>query len=193
MKLTSLFLCGVLALVCSTATAGYWRADLLKQSVPNIRLHKLGTYESGLIDESAAEIVAYDKRSQRLFVTNAKDQSVDVLSIRNPRKPYKLFALDLTPYGEPNSVAVSKGIVAVAAAADEVDVTGKVVFFNRNLAADSNACGSPWNPRVKICMDGISRKMRRRCPYAHTFGLSLVTIREHTLLPRYEPNYAILY
>ena len=132
MKLTSLFLCGVLALVCSTATAGYWRADLLKQSVPNIRLHKLGTYESGLIDESAAEIVAYDKRSQRLFVTNAKDQSVDVLSIRNPRKPYKLFALDLTPYGEPNSVAVSKGIVAVAAAADEVDVTGKVVFFNRN-------------------------------------------------------------
>lgn len=97
-----------------------------------IKLKKLGTYESGLIDESAAEIVAHDPRSQRVFVTNANDSSVDVLSIYNPRRPHKLFSLDLSAYGEPNSVAVNKGIVAVAVAANDVGVEGKVVFFNRH-------------------------------------------------------------
>lgn len=132
MKLSSIILCGTLIAACTTASATFEHSNLLKQSAASISLKKLGTYESGLIDESAAEIVAYDKRSKRLFVTNAKDQSVDVLSIRNPRYPHKLFALDLTPYGEPNSVSVSRGIIAVAAAADEVDTKGQVVFFNRH-------------------------------------------------------------
>ncbi len=131
MKIASFFLSGALLAVCSAAIAGFGHNKVLKQSVSSITLQKLGTYESGLIDESAAEIVAYDKYSKRVFVTNAKDQSVDVLSIRNPRRPHKLFSLDLTPYGEPNSVAVSKGVVAVAAAADEGDVKGQVVFFSR--------------------------------------------------------------
>ncbi|MGS2717328.1 choice-of-anchor I family protein [Eionea flava] len=102
------------------------------ETVSPITLKKLGTYDSGLIDESAAEIVAHDPRSQRVFVTNAKDSSVDVLSIYNPRRPHKLFSLDLSAYGEPNSVAVNKGIVAVAVAANDVGVEGKVVFFNRH-------------------------------------------------------------
>lgn len=132
MKLSSILLCSALFTACTTTYAGNHSDTLLRQNVANITLKKLGTYESGLIDESAAEIVAYDKRSKRVFVTNANDQSVDVLSIRNPRNPRKLFAIDLTPYGEPNSVAVSKGVVAIAVAADEVDVKGQVVFFNTN-------------------------------------------------------------
>lgn len=104
----------------------------LSETVVPLSLKKLGTYSSGLIDESAAEIVAHDPRSQRVFVTNAKDRSVDVLSIYNPRRPHKLFSLDVSAYGEPNSVAVKRGIVAVAVAADAVDMAGKVVFFNRH-------------------------------------------------------------
>ena len=104
----------------------------MRYSVPDISLKKLGTYESGLIDESAAEIVAYDAKTYRVFVTNANDKSVDVLSIRHPRHPAKLFSLDVASYGEPNSVAVSKGVVAVAVAPEEVGVKGKVVLFNRH-------------------------------------------------------------
>ena len=132
MKLSSMFLCATLLATSSVTVASYHHNQLLRQDVATISLKKLGTYESGLIDESAAEIVAYDKRSKRLFVTNANDQSVDVLSIRNPRNPTKLFAIDIAPYGEPNSVAVSRGIIAVAVAADEVDTKGQVVFFNRH-------------------------------------------------------------
>jgi 2',3'-cyclic-nucleotide 2'-phosphodiesterase/3'-nucleotidase/5'-nucleotidase len=42
-----------------------------------------------------------------------------------------LFSIDLDAFGEPNSVAVYRGVVAIAVAADEVDVKGQVVFFNR--------------------------------------------------------------
>ena len=130
-KLPSLVLCGAL-MAASTMVAADFNRNVIKQTVPTIALKKLGTYESGLIDESAAEIVAYDRRSQRVFVTNANDQSVDVLSIRNPFHPHKIFSIDLTPYGEPNSVSVSNGIVAIAVAAEAVDVAGQVVFFNRH-------------------------------------------------------------
>lgn len=129
-RLSQILFCGVLTSVAALPVAAT-QSMLIKQDVPAISLKKLGTYESGLIDESAAEIVAYDARSRRLFVTNANDQSVDVLSIRNPRHPTKLFSMDLTPYGEPNSVAVSRGVVAVAVAAQQAGEEGEVAFFNR--------------------------------------------------------------
>lgn len=127
--LSQLLLCGLL---CSTSAAVF--ADnqpVFSERATAVSLKKLGTYSSGLIDESAAEIVAYDKSSQRLFVTNANDQSIDVISIRRPSHPRKLFAIDITPYGSPNSVAVSNGVIAVAAEADETGVAGQVVFFDR--------------------------------------------------------------
>ena len=62
----------------------------IKTPAATIDLKLIGRYDSGLVDESAAEIVAFDPASKRLFVSNANDQSIDVLSIRNPRKPKKL-------------------------------------------------------------------------------------------------------
>ena len=43
-----------------------------------IQLQRAGTYESGIFDEGAAEIAAYDALSQKLFVTNANANTVDV-------------------------------------------------------------------------------------------------------------------
>jgi hypothetical protein len=128
MKLLPMVMGGVLLATCTTVYSG--SDNILRQTVPNLTLKKLGTYESGLIDESAAEIVAYDAKSKRVFVTNANDETVDVLSIRRPWSPHKVLSIDLAPYGEPNSVSVHKGVVAVAAAASDVDVAGKVVFFD---------------------------------------------------------------
>lgn len=120
-----------LALLPIVAVSAPIDTAAIEQNVKAIELSVLGTYESGIIDESAAEIVAYDPRSKRLFVTNANDDAIDVISIRNPRQPAKVDSIDLTPYGSPNSVAVRGGIVAVAVEASVKQDLGSVLLFNR--------------------------------------------------------------
>ncbi len=94
----------------------------------------LGTYETGIFDESAAEIPAYDPKSKRLFVVKATEAEVDVLDISNPKNPTLDFSIDVSPYGGgANSVAVNQnGVVAVAIEAEVKQQGGSVVFFNRN-------------------------------------------------------------
>ncbi len=98
----------------------------------DISLFPISTYASGVFDDGAAEIAAYDSRRKRLYVTNANANSVDVISIRNVFKPRLRFTIDLSPYGAGvNSVAVKDGIVAVAVEAETAQDPGSVVFFNR--------------------------------------------------------------
>jgi len=97
----------------------------------DISIEPIGTYASGIFDESAAEISAYDAKTARVFVTNFNDNSIDVLDISNPTAPTFIFAIDLNPYGAgPNSVAVKRGVVAVAVEADPKQDPGFVVFFD---------------------------------------------------------------
>jgi hypothetical protein len=84
---------------------------------------------------SAAEIVAYDPCSQRLFVVNAVAAKVDVFDLGNPALPVALGQLDVTAYGGvANSVAVHDGTIAVAAEAVPKTSPGKIVFFDSDLA-----------------------------------------------------------
>ena len=108
------------------------QADAISVSAgADIELKVAGTYESGVFDEGAAEIAAYDPWLKRLFVTNADANTLDVLSIRNIRKPRLKDTIDLSPYGDGvNSVAVKDGIVAVAVEADPKQDPGSVVFFD---------------------------------------------------------------
>src|SRR5262245_11835800 len=105
-----------------TCSAAFAQVDL----VP------LGTYETGAFDAGAAEIPAYDPKTQRVFVVNANDSTVDVLDISDPSQPALLFQIDVTPYGDQaNSVAVNKqGIVAAAIQADVKTDPGVVAFFD---------------------------------------------------------------
>ena len=100
-------------------------------ALAQINLQPLGTYESGLFDESAAEIIAHDPNTQRLYVVNANSGNIDVLDINNPANPTLLFQIDTAPYGDgANSVAVYDGVVAVAVQADPAQAPGAAVFFN---------------------------------------------------------------
>lgn len=100
---------------------------------PAINLSPLGTYNSGHFNEGAAEIVAYDSSSKRLFVSNAKLNTLDVLDVSNPATPSLSTTIDLAPYGAGvNSVAVKNGIVAVAVEANPKQDPGQVVFFDTN-------------------------------------------------------------
>ena len=103
----------------------------INSNANRINLVPIGTYETGLFDESAAEIVAHDPKAQLLYISNANDQSIDVVSIRNPRNPKQKFSIDMSHFGNPNSVAVKHGIVAVAVEGEATDSLGQVVFFNR--------------------------------------------------------------
>lgn len=98
---------------------------------PASLLVPLGTYETGVFDASAAEIVVYDPDTQRLFVVNAQVPAVEVLDISDPSNPTKLFDIDPSAYGAgANSVAISNGIVAVAIENEVKTDPGSVVFFD---------------------------------------------------------------
>ena len=122
-----------------TAACAVLAASLALLAGPSLRasieLSRLGTYASGSYNRGAAEIAAYDPASRRLFVVNAQAATVDVLNLADPAHPTKAFTLDVTPYGAvANSVAVHKGVVAVAVEADPKTDPGTVVFFNSSGA-----------------------------------------------------------
>jgi hypothetical protein len=111
-----------------------------------ISIEPLGTYETRIFDKSAAEIVAHDPKTQRLFVVNAQTDAIDVLDVLNPASPNKLFSIDLG--GTVNSVAVFKGLAAVAVEAALKTDPGKVVFFD--AASDSEEAAKGFAVEVEV-------------------------------------------
>lgn len=105
--------------------------DAVGSPVAPLRLASLGTYDTGIFDQGAAEIVAHDPASQRLFVTNGADAAIDVLDASNPSNLTKLFSIDITAYGAAaNSIAVQNGIVAAAIENENSQNRGTVAFFD---------------------------------------------------------------
>lgn len=109
-------------------------APVIEESTPeSIELVRIGRYESGIFGASAAEIPAYDAKSQRIFVVNAKEGVVDVLDFKQPNQPKYIQSLDAKKYlanSEVNSVTVHNGIVALAVQAADKTQAGIVAFFN---------------------------------------------------------------
>ncbi|MBX9243304.1 choice-of-anchor I family protein [Actinotalea ferrariae] len=115
-----------------------------RHSAPDapFRLTPVGTYESGVFDASAAEIVAFHAGTQRLFVVNAHAATVEVLDGADVTAP--AHVLDLTTVGVvardgstvpagavANSVAVrADGLVVVAVESDPKTDDGWLVFFD---------------------------------------------------------------
>jgi len=91
----------------------------------------LSTYETGVFDEGAAEIVVYSAETQKLFVVNADAGEVDVLDISDPTSPAKVNTLSTKAHGKGvNSVAVHGDLVAVAVVGPSKQEAGKLVFFD---------------------------------------------------------------
>ncbi|WP_107669214.1 choice-of-anchor I family protein [Cyanothece sp. BG0011] len=94
-----------------------------------LSLNLLGTHQTGIFDEGAAEIPAYDPISRRVFVVNGFANEITVLDINNPRNPIALSPISLTGGGV-NSVAVKNGVVAVAEQATIKTDPGMVSFYD---------------------------------------------------------------
>lgn len=95
----------------------------------------------GAWGESAAEIVAFDAASERLFVVNGMDSRVDILDASDPTMLSSLGSLDLSnggafaDFGAPNSCATSGGNVAVAVENDDKQANGWIYFFSAATGA----------------------------------------------------------
>lgn len=98
---------------------------------PTLSLEFVGQHQTGVFDEGAAEIVAYDPATKRVFKVNAAATTVDVLDINDPANPTLMATIDASALGaSANSVAVHNGIVAVAIEAGDKQAPGLVAFYN---------------------------------------------------------------
>jgi len=102
------------------------------KSKPSIKLSALSSLKLGEFDQGAAEIVAYDANTQQAFVTNAASNSIQIISIEKPEKPQKSNTIDLKKYGTVNSVAVKKGLLAVAVQGTTKQDNGSIILFKLN-------------------------------------------------------------
>jgi len=105
-----------------------------------IALQRLGTHDTGIIGEGAAEIAAYDPHTQRVFSVNTANKAIDVIDISDPTNPtptpFSPICVGFSPpiceeqFGSPNSIAVRDGVVAVAVENVPKTEPGTVVFFD---------------------------------------------------------------
>ena len=103
----------------------------IDKSRPGIKLELISRIETGIFDDSAAEIAGYDRESFRLFVTNSAENSVMIFDLTDQSNPTQVGTINLDAFGGGiNSVAASNGLVAAAVEADPVTDPGQVVFFD---------------------------------------------------------------
>jgi len=100
-----------------------------------LELIPVGSHATGVFGKSAAEIPAHCPSTQRVFVVNAESGRVDVLSLSDQGQLKPLGELDPTsdltgPVNAVNSVAISRGRVAVAVEADPNTDPGAVAFYD---------------------------------------------------------------
>ncbi|WP_405373959.1 MULTISPECIES: choice-of-anchor I family protein [unclassified Microbacterium] len=127
-----------LAVTAAPAATAAVVADPITRSAPDaaLTLTPIGSYETGVFDESAAEIV--QAHGDRLFVVNAQAGALDVLDNSDPTAPKKLFSL--TSAGIANSVAIrSDGLGVIAVEATDKTAPGQLVFFDADADTAASA------------------------------------------------------
>ncbi len=133
---------GCLAMAAALSACGGDKKEENANANFSVKLNWLGSYKTGILDESAAEIPAYDAASQRLFVVNAEAGELDVLDMSDPAAPVKIDSINVSVIAagaEVNSVAVQNGLVAIAVEADPKTDNGYVALYQ---AADLSLVNS---------------------------------------------------
>ncbi|MDT0622534.1 choice-of-anchor I family protein [Croceitalea vernalis] len=104
------------------------RGDDAPKEMVNIDFKYHSTIQVG--GEGSAEISGFDSETKRLFVINAETVSVSVYDLNNLGAPVFLKNLVQDHAGNPNSVSINNGIVAVAYEAQDKQAPGFVKFFD---------------------------------------------------------------
>ncbi len=129
---------------------------LVASSAMALNVNKIGTYQSLVFDEGAAEIVAHDWMLQKLYFTNANANTVDRLDISDPANPVLDMSIDMSTYGGGvNSVAFSDlGFIAVAVEANVSTDPGMIVFFDQGGMVEGTVTVGALPDMVTFTPDG---------------------------------------
>ena len=115
----------------------------------------MGEYRTGMLDESAAEIPAFDPETKRIFVVNGADKAIDILDMSNPDELTKVGVITLSTWGKgANSVAIMNGVVAVAVENADKQASGQAVFFNTDGDFISAVTVGALPDMIKFSPDG---------------------------------------
>ena len=80
-------------------------------SIDQLNIVKIGSFDNGA-GEAFAEISAFDPITNKLFIVNPEEGEISVLDLTDATNPVKGPSISLS--GNPNSVSVFNGILAVA-------------------------------------------------------------------------------
>ena len=138
------------SLCISLACAGLLSAcgggdDPVEKTPVSLAMVKIAgfTHTDGQSGAGAAEIVAYDPVTKRLFVVNGVQGTLDVLDFSKADQPALIQTINSTTLwaeaGGINSVAVNNGVVALAVQASVKTSPGKVIVLR---ASDLSVAGS---------------------------------------------------
>ncbi|WP_336232787.1 choice-of-anchor I family protein [Thalassospira sp. CH_XMU1458] len=129
--------------------------DVMNAGAHPITIVPMGEYRTGMLDESAAEIPAFDPVSKRIFVVNGADKVVDILDMSDPSELTKIDAIDLSTWGKgANSVAIKNGVVAVAVENTDKQAPGQAVFFDTDGGFISAVTVGALPDMIKFSPDG---------------------------------------
>lgn len=122
------------AVLCLAAASAVAAPKAVKDPF-DFTLVPIGVHTNGPpYNTSAAEIVAHDPFTQRLYVVNAQGTRIDVLDINDPAAPSKIAMLDMSAVGPVvNSVAFHNGLIAVAVEASAKTSPGTVVLLDSSF------------------------------------------------------------
>lgn len=99
-----------------------------------LKLTLLSSFSNSFSGNNSAEIVAFDPTTDRLYIANSISAQVDIVDFSDPAAPVYLDSVDITPYGNINSLAVHNGVVACAVENSNPQTNGFVVFLDQNGA-----------------------------------------------------------
>lgn len=116
------------------------------QAPEAVALELLGRYQTGFFNVGAAEIVAYDARTARVFSVNAQAGRLDVIDVRDPTRPNRIARIDVVAdavaggqaqvaRGSINAVACAADRCVVAVEAESDTVAGAIVLYNPSTLA----------------------------------------------------------
>ncbi len=124
----------VLLGACGTATNSNnmtMTVDTASPAAKPLSIVPMGEYRTGIFEEGAAEIPAFDVAGKRIFVVNGSEKVIDILDMSNPDELAKLGSIELAAWGNiANSVDIHGDIVAAAVENEDKQAPGKAVFFN---------------------------------------------------------------
>lgn len=155
----------LLALAIGATLAGCAsQNNMLSQHTPikSLSLEVVGSYVSGnAFDTSSAEIVSYDNMTDRLYVVNAENKSVDVLRFNDQHQPVKTDAINLQTaaeaahiaIGAANSVSAKQGLVAIAIENSNKQQDGIIALYRSSDLSLMNTYPAGALPDMVIITD----------------------------------------